>query len=357
MLINSRAVALLLAVSVAAVTTAFLSLVEGITPFALVVACTLSFSSCFILTFITLEFLIFREVKNLYQAIDEINRHDFKAAAELLAEREHSSNPLKRANRQIMEYALQKQAEIEELKKMEAFRREFIADVSHELKTPLFAAQGFVLTLLDGAIDDENVRYKFLKKAARSLDGLSMLVQDLLTLTQLESGQITMQFEDFDMRQLTEHVFEQLEEKAAKRNIKLQIEHPPGETYRVHADYNRIGQVMTNLVSNAIKYGNEGGHVQVSLLADADYVQVAVSDDGPGIPREHQRRIFERFYRIEKSRSRKQGGSGLGLAIVKHILEKHNTDIQLHSEVGVGTTFTFRLPKAGSSPALSSVSK
>ncbi|MCS7019778.1 MAG: ATP-binding protein [Cytophagales bacterium] len=347
MLINSRAVALLLAVSVAAITTAFLSLVEGINTFALLVAGCLSFASCFILTFITLEFLIFREIKNLYQAIDEINREDFKAAAELLGKYETSSNPLKRANQQIMAYALQKQSEIEELKKMEAFRREFIADVSHELKTPLFAAQGFVLTLLDGAIDDETVRHKFLKKAARSLDGLSMLVQDLLTLTQLESGQITMQFEDFDICQLTEHVFEQLEEKAAKRGIALLIENAAGEKLRVYADYNRIGQVMTNLVSNAIKYGNEGGHVRVIFMSDAQYVQIAVADDGPGIPREHQRRIFERFYRIEKSRSRKQGGSGLGLAIVKHILEKHHTDIALHSEVGVGTTFTFRLPKSG----------
>ncbi|WP_250630000.1 sensor histidine kinase [Rhodoflexus caldus] len=346
MLINSRAVALLLAVSVAAITTAFLSLVEGVSTSALVIVFCLSFAACFILTFITLEFLIFREVKNLYQAIDKINRQDFKAATEILDDYEPSANPLKRANQQILAYASQKQSEIEELKKMEAFRREFIADVSHELKTPLFAAQGFVLTLLDGAIDDENVRYKFLKKAARSLDGLSMLVQDLLTLTQIESGQITMQFEDFDIRQLTEHVFEQLEEKAAKRAIELQIENPVGEAFWVHADYNRIGQVMTNLINNAIKYGNEGGHVRVSFMADASLVQVTVADDGPGIPREHQRRIFERFYRIEKSRSRKQGGSGLGLAIVKHILEKHGTDINLHSEVGVGTTFTFRLPKA-----------
>jgi two-component system phosphate regulon sensor histidine kinase PhoR len=346
MLINSRAVALLLAVSVAAITTAFLSLVEGVSTSALVIVFCLSFAACFILTFITLEFLIFREVKNLYQAIDKINRQDFKAATEILDDYEPSANPLKRANQQILAYASQKQSEIEELKKMEAFRREFIADVSHELKTPLFAAQGFVLTLLDGAIDDENVRYKFLKKAARSLDGLSMLVQDLLTLTQIESGQITMQFEDFDIRQLTEHVFEQLEEKAAKRAIELLIENPLGEAFWVHADYNRIGQVMTNLINNAIKYGNEGGHVRVSFMADASLVQVTVADDGPGIPREHQRRIFERFYRIEKSRSRKQGGSGLGLAIVKHILEKHGTDINLHSEVGVGTTFTFRLPKA-----------
>ncbi|WP_448520467.1 sensor histidine kinase [Rhodoflexus sp.] len=345
MLINSRAVALLLAVSVAAITAAFLSLVNDVSTFVIVLAFCLAFAACFILTFITLEFLIFREIKNLYKAIDKINRQDFKAAAELLDNLKPSGNPLKRANQQILAYASQKQSEIDELKKMEAFRREFIADVSHELKTPLFAAQGFVLTLLDGAIDDENVRYKFLKKAARSLDGLSMLVQDLLTLTQIESGQITMQFEDFDIVQLTLNVFEQLEEKAARRAIALYLENPPNERFFVHADYNRIVQVLTNLISNAIKYGNEQGQVRVGFMADNSRVQVRVSDDGPGIPREHQRRIFERFYRIEKSRSRKQGGSGLGLAIVKHILDKHNTDIELHSEVGVGTTFTFYLPK------------
>lgn len=347
MVINSRAVALLLAVSVAAITGSFLSLAEDATGFIIFLACGLSFASCFILTFITLEFLIFREVKNLYKAIDKINHQDFKSAAELLGGFRPSANPLKQVNRQVLAYAKQKQSEIEELKRMEAFRREFIADVSHELKTPLFAAQGFLLTLLDGAIDDENVRYKFLKKAARSLEGLSMLVQDLLTLTQLESGQITMQFEDFDIVKLTEIVFEQLEENALRRSISLEIENPPEEKLIVHADYNRINQVMTNLVSNAIKYGREGGYVRVSFLADANGVQVSVSDNGPGIPKEHQRRIFERFYRVEKSRSRQEGGSGLGLAIVKHILQKHHTDISLHSEVGVGTTFTFYLPKAG----------
>lgn len=344
MLINSRAVALLLAICVSMITTAFLSLVQNVGYSALLVAGAISFASTFLLSYFTLEFLIFREIRGLYEGIDKINRKEFKLY--IAALKNKSANPIKRVNQEIVAYATAKQQEIDELKKIEVFRREFIADISHELKTPIFAAQGFVLTLLEGAVDDENVRYKFLKKAAKSLEGLNLLVQDLLTLSQIESGDIVMQFEMFDIEMLTQEVFEQLEEKAQRKNISFKILNPSADGIFVNADYSKIMQVMTNLVNNAIKYGNENGKVEITFTVEDDFTTVAVTDDGNGISKEHLKRIFERFYRVEKSRSRQQGGTGLGLAIVKHILQKHNTEIQVDSEVGKGTTFAFRLKTA-----------
>jgi len=345
MLINSRAVALLLAICVSVITVAFLSLVQGVGYTAILVAGTLSFASTFLLSYFTLEFLIFREIRGLYEGIDKINRKEFKLY--IAALKNKSANPIKRVNQEIVAYATAKQQEIDELKKIEVFRREFIADISHELKTPIFAAQGFVLTLLEGAVDDENVRYKFLKKAAKSLEGLNLLVQDLLTLSQIESGDIVMQFDVFDVELLTQEVFEQLEEKAQRKNISFNVLNPSAEGIFVNADYSKIMQVMTNLVNNAIKYGKENGKVDIEFLNEEEnFVTIAVSDDGNGISKEHLKRIFERFYRVEKSRSRQQGGTGLGLAIVKHILQKHNAEIHVNSELGMGTTFSFKLKKA-----------
>jgi two-component system, OmpR family, phosphate regulon sensor histidine kinase PhoR len=342
---NSRLVAFMLALAVCVVTIAFLSLLPTSTTTELFVAGLLSFSATFILHSVVFEYLIFREIREIYGSIDKINRKEFKSqSVEIVRD---SSHPLRVVKGEIEAYANRKQKEIEELKKLELFRREFIADVSHELKTPLFAAQGFVLTLLDGAIDDENVRYKFLKKAARSLDGLSMLVQDLLTLTQIESGDITMHYEALDLPQLVADIFDQLEAKAQRRGTKLRLEAPADPPLLVKADHTRMGQVLTNLIGNAVKYGIEEGEVLVRLIPEGGQVLVSVADNGPGIAKEHLKRIFDRFYRIEKSRSRQQGGSGLGLAIVKHVLEKHQSPISVTSELGRGTTFSFKLQRAG----------
>lgn len=253
-------------------------------------------------------------------------------------------NPLEKINEEIFSFAELKQKEIDELRKLEAFRKEFIADVSHELKTPIFAAQGFVHTLLDGAMDDKSVRSKFLKKAAKSLDGLDALVQDLLTLSHIETGQIKMHFENIDLYKLTQEVFEQFEEKADKRDIKFRIEGNPNKII-VYADWQRIFQVMTNLVSNAIKHSHEGGEVVVSFELSKKFVTTHIRDFGEGIPPEHIGRIFERFYRVDKSRSREKGGTGLGLAIVKHILENHHTKAEVESSPGKGSTFSFKLPR------------
>ena len=273
-----------------------------------------------------------------------INKLKKKELLNIDKEKSSALNPLKTINEEIFSFADVKQKEIDELKKLEVFRKEFIADISHELKTPIFAAQGFVHTLLDGAVNDKAVRTRFLKKAAKSLDGLDALVQDLLTLSQIETGQIKMQFETVDLYKLTEEVFEQFEGKANKKDVSLRIE---GESkkFLVHADWQRMSQVMTNLISNAIKHSHDEGEVIVTFEQSKKYITASVRDFGEGIPVDHQTRIFERFYRVDKSRSREKGGTGLGLAIVKHILDGHNTKAEVESEPGKGSTFKFRLPR------------
>lgn len=344
MVYSSRVLALLLAFCISLITTLFLSLVEDITSYALLVSGFISFSVSYLLTFVVLEFLVFREVTKIYKLMNKLKK---KELGSLGRQKSGTLNPLSSINEEIYSFAELKQKEIDELKKIEAFRKEFIADVSHELKTPIFAAQGFVHTLLDGAVNDKAVRTKFLKKAAKSLDGLDILVQDLLTLSHIETGQIKMHFETIDLVKLTEEVIDQFEEKADERNIKLRLD---GSLKKVQAfaDWQRISQVMTNLISNAIKHSSENSEILISFEVSKKSVNVQVRDHGEGIPAEHLPRIFERFYRVDKSRSREFGGTGLGLAIVKHILDNHKTKPEVESVVGKGSIFSFKLLRAKS---------
>jgi two-component system phosphate regulon sensor histidine kinase PhoR len=345
MLLNSRAVAIVFGVTIAGITTAFLGLLPEITGTALVVAFALSFSSSYILLRILAEFLFFREINNIYDALNGIEKNDIT----FLTNRSSSFlNPLRKVKNEINDYARIKQREIDDLKRMETFRREFIADVSHELKTPIFSAQGFVHTLLDGAVEDKKVRGKFLKKAAKSLDGLDLLVQDLLTISQMEIGQIKMHYENFDLVDLCKEVIEQLDGKAEKKEITVEQSFEKKEIY-VNADFQRIYQVMINLVNNAIKYNRKNGKVNIHIatLDAEEKAEIKVSDSGRGIPEEDIGRIFERFYRVEKSRSKDRGGTGLGLSIVKHIMDGHHSRVEVVSEVDKGSTFTFWL-KLGS---------
>lgn len=336
---NSRAIALLLSACVAAVTTAFLSLATNVPSKALGITGLLSLCSTYILTQIVLELLFFRQ-------IDDIYNHLKKTKGMGLSLKEKPMNPLKRIFRELIDYAERKQEEINRLKELEGFRREFIADVSHELKTPLFAAQGFVHTLLDGAISDKDVRKKFLKKAAKSLDGLDLLVQDILTLSQIESGEIKMHFENFDIAILCHEVLDQLEGKAKKKGVSLFLSTQVSSPIIVRGDYLRVYQVMMNLLSNAIKYTKKGGQAKVSFKDTGGKIRTIIEDNGRGIPASDTQRIFERFYRVEKSRSREKGGTGLGLSIVKHILERHNAEIFVESELKGGSKFYFDLEKA-----------
>lgn len=342
MVYSARTLALLLAASIAIITTLFLSLLDSVNGTALAVAALISFAASYLLFFVTLEFLFFREITKIYKMMEKLRRKELSGFDH---QKTGKFSPLEKVNEEIHSFATLKQKEIDELIKLENFRREFVADVSHELKTPIFAAQGFVHTLLDGAVNDKNVRNRFLKKAAKSLDGLDALVQDLLTLSQIETGDIKMHFENFDLRKLCDDVVDQFEDKAEKKKIKLWL-NADNHKIVVYADKQRISQVVTNFVSNAINYTPEGGAVTIHFDAGKKNVTTFVTDNGEGIPNAHLDRIFERFYRVDKSRSREKGGTGLGLAIVKHILEGHHSKPEVASEVGKGSTFSFKLPRA-----------
>lgn len=343
MSLSPRVIAFILAFLVAAITTAFLTFVEGVTASMLFVVGVSGFVGTFFLVLYTIEIIVYREVNKMYRTINKLKIRDFNITRKVLTS---ESNPLKRLNDEIFVYVARKQKEIEELRKLEQFRREFLADVSHELKTPIFAAQGFIHTLLDGAVEDENVRDRFLKKAAKSLDGLDALVNDLLTVSQMETGVIKMNMERINLRHMVEDILDRLEKIAQDRQVSFKIKPDKLPEVWVKADAQRIEQVMVNLIENAIKYNNEGGKVIIHFDETKKHYSIAVRDNGPGISPEHLARIFERFYRVEKSRSKERGGTGLGLAIVKHILNGHGSKITVMSRPDKGTTFTFKLDKA-----------
>ena len=344
MLYNSKGVALIVAIAVSIITTLSLLFFRDVPPGAYVIVFAVSFISAFLLTYFGVQKLIFIQIEKIHNRISKLKAEEFSFIEEDL--KASQGNPLNRINMEILAYAQMKQREIEELKKAEAFRREFIADISHELKTPIFAAQGFVHTLLDGAIKDKNVRNKFLKKAAKSLDGLDRIVEDLVTISEMETGVIKMELEHFNINELIQEVFDQFEEKADKKEVTMHFRKGCPENVYVYADRQKIYQVLINLVSNAIKYKKEGpATIEANIKEHEKTVEISIKDNGLGIPRKHIGRIFERFYRIDKSRSREKGGTGLGLSIVKHILEGHNSQISVRSKSGKGSVFSFKLQK------------
>ena len=240
----------------------------------------------------------------------------------------------------------QRSSEINILKDQENYRREFLGNVSHELKTPLFTIQGYILTLLEGAMKDKKVRSKYLNRTAKGVDRIISIVKDLDLITQFESGIKTVDKSNFNIYELIENVYDLMEFESEKNNTKLRIRNEINNSVLVYADKERILQVLTNLVVNSIKYGKENGYTEIAVDEyDKDRIIVRVIDDGEGIEEEHLPRLFERFYRIDKTRSRKKGGSGLGLSIVKHIIEAHQEQIFVKSKVGVGTEFSFTLLK------------
>lgn len=344
MLGTSRGIALILAILIALMVSAFLSLMDEATFTLILVATGLAFSASYIFITITLEFLVFREIGNIYSLLEKIQKKNHSEISD--KSNAASISPLRKINKVINSYALAQQKEIDTLQKNAEYRREFVADISHELKTPIFATQGYIHTLLDGAIDDKQVRMKFLKRAAKNLDSLDKLVQDLLTLNQIESGDINFHFTEFNLKSLALEVIDQLEHKASKKGVELKFKFDPEYAYLTYGDEDKMYRVIQNLLFNAINYNNKksGGEVEVELKAGKSSIQVSVKDNGKGIPAEDIKRIFERFYRVEKSRSKEKGGTGLGLAIVKHILEGHKSKISVSSAVGKGSVFSFSLP-------------
>lgn len=249
--------------------------------------------------------------------------------------------------KKIRQYDDDQKSEISEMKKQETFRREFIGNLAHELKTPLFTSESYILTLLDGAIDDDEVNKKYLKIAGKAIHRLNLIVKDLDLITKIESGESEIQRTDFDIINLAQNVFEMLEITASKKNIKLVLDFNDKLLLRVNADNEKIQQVLTNLIENSIKYGKENGTTELVIQElTENKIIVRVTDNGLGIEEKHFNRLFERFYRVDQSGSRKGGGSGLGLAIVKHIMDAHDEKIYIESEFGVGSEFSFTLEKS-----------
>tara|TARA_Y100000768_G_C23933779_1_gene661514 strand:- start:210 stop:1034 length:825 start_codon:yes stop_codon:yes gene_type:complete len=249
--------------------------------------------------------------------------------------------------KKIRQYDDDQKSEIFEMKKQETFRREFIGNLAHELKTPLFTSESYILTLLDGAIDDNEVNKKYLKIAGKAIHRLNLIVKDLDLITKIESGESEIERTDFDIINLAQNVFEMLEIRASKRNIKLILDYNNQFPLSVNADNEKIQQVLTNLIENSIKYGKENGTTELVIQElTENKIIVRVTDNGLGIEEKHFNRLFERFYRVDQSGSRKGGGSGLGLAIVKHIMDAHDEKIYIESEFGVGSEFSFTLEKS-----------
>ena len=284
------------------------------------------------------ERFIYRRVKKIYDDVSLLESSTFL--------NQPITTDMETLTREVKKFATDKKLEIEMLEDREKYRREFLGNVSHELKTPLFTVQGYLSTLIDGAMDDKAIRKKYLKRAEKGVERLIYIVEDLDMITKLEVGDLNLEFSQFDIVELIQNVFDLLEMKADKKKITLSFENYHIQPIFVKGDKDKLQQVIENLIVNSIKYGKEGGLTQVSVInLTKKKVLVRVTDDGEGIEKQNLPRVFERFYRVDKSGSRSEGGSGLGLAIVKHIIEAHKEKIYVESEFGIGSEFSFTLLK------------
>ncbi|MDO5972929.1 sensor histidine kinase [Flavivirga jejuensis] len=292
----------------------------------------------FVIIQFSVEQFIYKRVKKIYDDLTLLESANINKGA--------ITTDMRTLTQEIDKFARDKKIEIETLKDREKYRKEFLGNVSHELKTPLFTVQGYILTLLDGAMNDEKIREKYLERASKGIERLGYIIKDLDMITKLEVGDLSLNIEEFDIVELVENVFEMLEMKASKKRITLTFDTDYNNQVLVKADKERVQQVLANLIVNSLKYGRDKGTTEVSIEnLIKNKVIVRVTDNGEGIENVHLPRLFERFYRINKSGSRKEGGSGLGLSIVKHIIEAHNEKIYVESEFGVGSEFSFTLEK------------
>lgn len=303
----------------------------------LIILPVLSFIICFFLVRYLIDTFIYRRIKIIYKKITDAKKSDNQLVKE--------PESLDDVEQEVESWADNKNKQIANLKELEEYRRNYIGNVSHELKTPIFNIQGFLHTLIDGGINDPTINMSYLQKAARNLERLNSIVEDLETISKLESGQMVLDLQVFDIHSMTEEIFDDLELKAKDKNIKLAFKEGAGQGFRVKADKNYIRQVLNNLITNSIKYGKKGGQTKISFYDMDKIVLVEVSDNGIGIARHHLKHLFDRFYRVDKGRSRDAGGTGLGLSIVKHIIEAHNQSVHVRSTEGVGSTFGFTLEK------------
>ena len=304
------------------------------------------FSAAFIASYIgfriAVEKFIYKKIKLIYRTI-----HNLKLeAGEKVKDFNINTDVLTEVKTEVENWDKINKEEINRLKGLESYRREFVGNVSHELKTPIFSIQGYLLTLLEGGLEDPNINANYLQRANKSVDRMIALIDDLDEITKLESGSIDMNFSKFDLSALIVEVMHALELKANNEKIQLTFVNESLKPIWVLADSARINQVLVNLIVNSIKYGKEDGETLIKLFDMHDNILVEVADNGQGIAEEHLPRLFERFYRTDKGRDRNSGGTGLGLSIVKHIIEAHNQTINVRSTLDIGSTFSFTLKKA-----------
>ena len=297
-----------------------------------------------VFVYVVFHFLLKKFVQHrlslLYRSIQTKADHTDRKSEE-----ESLDSMIEIAERDVQSWQEKQDQEISKLKDQEAFRREFLGNLAHELKTPVFSIQGYLLTLLEGGLEDETINKNFLERASKSTDRIVSILEDLDQITKLEIDALKMNFEVFDIVEMASESIASMELRAKDKKIKLSVQNEIDDIY-VNADKKRIAQVLTNLLNNSITYGEENGETTISIIVIDELVTIEVSDNGIGIDEEHLPRLFERFYRVEKSRNRHKGGTGLGLAIVKHIIDSHNQKISVKSSIGSGSQFTFSLDKA-----------
>jgi two-component system phosphate regulon sensor histidine kinase PhoR len=303
----------------------------------LVFAVSIATFSFFVIQY-RVERFIYRRVKKIYDDVSLLESTSFRS--------QPITTDMETLTKQVKKFATDKKLEIETLKVREEYRREFLGNISHELKTPLFTVQGYLSTLLDGAIDDKKIRKKYLERAEKGVERLVYIVEDLDMISKLEMGDVNLELSKFNIVNLVQSVFDLLEMVADKKNIILMFDIKYNKAINVFADQEKIQQVLSNLIVNSIKYGKENGTTEVTIedLVD-DKIIVRIRDNGEGIEKQNIPRLFERFFRVDKSGARSVGGSGLGLSIVKHIIEAHGEKIYVESEFGKGSEFSFTLEK------------
>lgn len=299
------------------------------------------FCLIYFVVYYTLSEFIYEKINPIYKTIHNYNlgRRDFRKAME-------TKDQISVVQKDVSHWALDQSKEIDQLKQLEKYRREFLGNVSHELKTPIFNIQGYILTLLDGGLEDPSINRQYLERTEKSINRLISIVEDLESISGLEAGELKLFYESFNIVTLVEDVYEMQEMLAHRYGVKLQFEKGHEKTIWVNADRKRIIEAINNLIVNAIKYSKPGGTITVSFVDIGDQILIEITDTGIGIAEKDLPRIFERFYRVDKSRSRDQGGTGLGLSIVKHIIEAHQQTIRVQSKLGEGSIFSLTLEKA-----------
>jgi two-component system, OmpR family, phosphate regulon sensor histidine kinase PhoR len=318
-------------------------LFEGPPPFAVFLLLSfIAFAVAFLSFYFYLRKYIYRKIKLIYKTIHKQKLRPEEKSSSV----DMRSSIIDEVEKEVAIWADNQAKEIQQLRNWQEYRRRFLGDISHELKTPIFNIQGYLESLLDGGLYDPAVNVTFLERAVKNVERLNTIVEDLEVISRLESGELVLELQNFDIRALADEVFDELEMKAAERKIKLGFKTGADQHFKVRADRESIRQVMINLVNNSIKYGIDGGSTKLGFYDMDRYILVEVADNGIGIPPEQVDHVFERFYRVDKSRSRERGGSGLGLSIVKHIIEAHHQTINVRSSIGLGSTFGFTLAKA-----------